>query len=188
MMGSKRDSAESMRSDLRFRRLFDEHRLDVLAYCMRRTRSWDAFDAAAETFAVAWRRRDDVPDGDNALPWLYAVARRVLANMRRSEVRRHRLHGRLAAQDSRDDESPEVLVVRHDRDRWVIDAARRLPENDREILFLTAWEGLSHSEAGRVLGLSEAASRKRLERAKRRLARELRRSRPSRGAAIGGEG
>ncbi len=186
-MGSERDSAETMRSDLRFRRLFDEHRLDVLAYCMRRARRWDAFDAAAETFAIAWRRREDMPGEVDALPWLYGVARRVLANMRRSEARRQRLHDRLAAHDPAGDETPEILVVRRDRDRWVIDAALRLPENDREILFLTAWEGLSHSESGRVLGLTEEASRKRLERARRRLARELRKSQPGRAAAVGGE-
>ena len=176
-----------MRSDLRFRRLFDEHRLDVLAYCLRRTSRWDAFDAAAETFAIAWRRRDDVPAGEAALPWLYQAARRVLANMRRSEARRYRLHNRLMNQGLDGNDDPELLVVRREQDRWVVDAARRLPEDDREVLFLTVWEGLSHRQVAQVLGLSEAASRKRLERARRRLAKELRKSQPDRAIAMGGE-
>ncbi len=62
--------------------------------------------------------------------------------------------------------------------QWVIDAVSQLAEPDREILFLTAWEGLSHGEVAAVLGLSESASRKRLERARRRLAKELNRSAP----------
>jgi RNA polymerase sigma-70 factor (ECF subfamily) len=42
----------------------------------------ERFEGLAETFLVAWRRLDDVPD--DPLPWLYRVARRVLANQRRS--------------------------------------------------------------------------------------------------------
>ena len=37
-------------------------------------------------FLTAWRRFDRVPD--DALPWLLGVARRVLANARRSAARR----------------------------------------------------------------------------------------------------
>ena len=48
----------------------------------------------AETFLVAWRRLDDVPA--DALPWLYGVARRVLANQRRSADRGAALERRLA--------------------------------------------------------------------------------------------
>ncbi len=48
----------------------------------------------AETFLVAWRRLDDVPA--DALPWLYGVARRVLANERRSAGRRAALEQRVA--------------------------------------------------------------------------------------------
>jgi RNA polymerase sigma-70 factor (ECF subfamily) len=36
-------------------------------------------DVVAETFLVAWRRLDDVPA--DPLPWLYGVARRVLARL-----------------------------------------------------------------------------------------------------------
>ncbi len=73
-MGASRVSAQSARSDIRLRRLFDAHRLEVLAYCMRRAARWDAHDAAAEVFAVAWRRIDEVPPsprhflGSTALP------------------------------------------------------------------------------------------------------------------------
>jgi RNA polymerase sigma-70 factor (ECF subfamily) len=44
-----------------------------------------AADLAQEVFVVAWRRRDQVPD--NSLPWLYGVARRLLANYVRAQRR-----------------------------------------------------------------------------------------------------
>jgi DNA-directed RNA polymerase specialized sigma24 family protein len=78
--------------------LYQDNFAQVLAYALRRTATAeDAADVAAETFAVAWRRLDEVPAGDGARLWLYGVARHVVANQRRGEVRRRRLAHRLAA-------------------------------------------------------------------------------------------
>src|SRR4029450_2647016 len=57
----------------------------VRAYARRRAAPDAAQDVVADTFLVAWRRLEDVPE--DALPWLYGVARRVLANQRRSAAR-----------------------------------------------------------------------------------------------------
>ena len=68
-----------------FRRLFDEHNRQVLAYALRRCEQRaDAEDVVAGTFAVAWRRFADAPEEELRLAWLYAIAARVLANHRRS--------------------------------------------------------------------------------------------------------
>jgi RNA polymerase sigma-70 factor, ECF subfamily len=64
----------------------------VLAHALRRTDAGAAHDAVAETFLVAWRRFDEVPR--DPLPWLYGVARRVLADQRRAGRRRASLQGR----------------------------------------------------------------------------------------------
>ena len=56
----------------------------------------DAADVTAETFLVAWRRYDDAPPGDGR-PWLFGIARHVLANHHRSGRRRDRLGLRPAA-------------------------------------------------------------------------------------------
>ena len=62
--------------------MFDEHHPRVLRYALRRCTSAEAAeDAAAEVFLVAWRRVDEVPP--DSLPWLFATARRVIANQRR---------------------------------------------------------------------------------------------------------
>ena len=69
----------------RFEELFEAYRSDLVAYCSWRAASpSDAQDAVADVFLAAWRRLDDVPDGDVARVWLYATTRRVLANQRRA--------------------------------------------------------------------------------------------------------
>ena len=81
----------------RFDTLFAAYGSDVVAYCCWRAASAsDAQDATAEVFLIVWRRLGDVPEGDAARVWLYATARRVLANQRRSSRRRVALNERLA--------------------------------------------------------------------------------------------
>ncbi|WP_433170573.1 RNA polymerase sigma factor [Actinoallomurus sp. CA-150999] len=83
----------------RFEAVYMAHYAAMLSYVRRRTDSPDdAADAIAETFATAWRRVADIPDGDEARLWLYGVARRVLANHRRGESRRTALATRLRAE------------------------------------------------------------------------------------------
>ena len=77
----------------RFRALFAAHRSAVLAYARRRVDPDAAADVVAETFLVAWRRLDAVPD--DALPWLYGVARKVVGNQRRAQRRSQALVERL---------------------------------------------------------------------------------------------
>ncbi|MGH9280695.1 MAG: RNA polymerase sigma factor [Acidimicrobiales bacterium] len=153
----------------RFRSVYRQHARAVLAYALRRCPSdADAQDVVAETFTVAWRRFDDVPEGEGTVLWLYAVARRVLANQRRSQRRREQLTMRLRLLDAplRFDE-PDLS----DDVRAVQAALAVLGPKDREILLLAAWERLSHAEIGRILGCSENASAVRLHRARQRLNR-----------------
>src|ERR1700753_2519155 len=80
----------------RFESVYAASQAAILGYALRRTASPDdAADILAETFLVAWRRLDDLPDGEDARLWLYGVARRVLANYYRGERRRTALAGRL---------------------------------------------------------------------------------------------
>lgn len=151
----------------RFEAAFEAHHRAVLAYTLRRTSTEaDAEDAVAETFAVAWRRIDQVPHPEAALPWLLAVARRVLANQRRSLLRRVQLGLRLR----REPQQPTALFGTGGP---AIEALEQLHPDDQELLRLLAWDGLSHAEAGQVLGISANAVAVRLHRARRRFAAEL---------------
>jgi RNA polymerase sigma-70 factor (ECF subfamily) len=150
-----------------FRAFYTEHARQVLGYVLRRCQSHaDAQDAVAETFAVAWRRFEDIPGEDRSLPWLFAVARRVLANQRRGHRRREQLANRLSASQPR---PGGVEPTMSDDVRTVLAALGQLKPQDREILLLAAWEGLSHAEIAIVLGCSENASAIRLHRARERL-------------------
>src|SRR5215218_1850862 len=80
--------------DERFEELFREHYGAVRGYALHRIPGDLAQDVVSETFLVAWRRLDDVPA--DALPWLYGVARRVLANQRRSADRGSALERKIA--------------------------------------------------------------------------------------------
>ena len=161
-------------SERQYRRLFDRHSHEVYAYCRRRTDEATAADAAAETFTVAWRRLDDIPDGEAALGWLYGVARRVLANEYRHTRRSRRLLSRLRNDDPPADPTPEV-VVRRERDRTLLAALGRLRPEDREVLRLAWWEELPHAEIAALLGCSPQAVAQRIHRAARRVAKEFER-------------
>ena len=165
-MGS---SSERSAAEARFRRLFGEQYEALLAYAARRTpdRS-EAHDAVSETFLILWRRLDDAPRDEEIPLWLYGVARRVLANRRRSRVRRERLTARLTELADRTTELDDVASARlHARE--VLTALQTLREQDREVLLLAAWENLTTAEIASVLGCSENAAAIRLHRARRRL-------------------
>ncbi len=156
--------------DETFRRLYDAHFSAVLGYALRRTaRPEDAADVVSETFLIAWRRLPHVPV-DAPLPWLYGVARRVLANHRRGDQRRHRLGQRL-----RHDLATVVPDIsdRVVHDHTVAAAMSRLSARDEEVLALHLWEGLEPREIGDVLGLPATVVRPRLSRARSRLRRQL---------------
>jgi RNA polymerase sigma-70 factor, ECF subfamily len=148
---------------VRFEEIYRQHAGAVAAYALRRASRETAEEVVAETFLVAWRRLDGVPA--QPLPWLYGVARRILANQRRSATRRAALTQRLEL---------EVRVVPPEPvDERLLDALQTLHIDDRELLMLVAWEGLTPTETARVLDCSPVACRIRLHRARKRLARAL---------------
>lgn len=155
--------------DERFEGLFRENYASVRAYALRRASRDAAQDVVAETFLVAWRRLEEVPD--DALPWLYAVARRVLANQRRSAHRSAALERRLAlAEAAARQPDPSESAGEAELLRF---ALGRLSDRSREALMLVAWHGLSGARAAQAAGCSRAAFAVRLHRARGQLAAEL---------------
>lgn len=155
-----------------FRRAFDAHARAILGYALRRADdAADAADVVAETFVVAWRRVDELPPEVEVRLWLFGVARRVLANQRRGNLRRSALADRLRAQlVERVVSDPSDLAEVADEVR---EALRGLRDEDREVLLLTAWEGLTPAEIAAALGVPAATVRTRLHRARKRLRRSL---------------
>ncbi|MEU8252946.1 RNA polymerase sigma factor [Micromonospora inaquosa] len=153
-----------------FTSLYAAEYAHIVRYGLRRLTDGDAAaELAQEVFVVAWRRRVEVPD--HSLPWLYGVARRLLANQWRSrraapdlqpitDVDLTRLAGSPGA-----DTTVGVADVRA--------ALATLNELDQEILRLVGWEELTVSEAAKVLGCSGPTAAVRLHRARRRLAEAM---------------
>ncbi|MEU7001025.1 RNA polymerase sigma factor [Nonomuraea sp. NPDC046570] len=143
----------------------------ITAYAVRRCDSpQDAADVVAETFTVAWRRVDELPEGDAATLWLYGVARKVLANHYRGDNRRRARTAELDAEmadlyGASPDSGVELEAIGQ--------VFRTLSDDDREVLSLVAWEGLDREEIATALGVSRNAVRIRLHRARRRFSRAL---------------
>jgi RNA polymerase sigma-70 factor (ECF subfamily) len=149
----------------RFDELFEAYCPDIVSYCRWRAVSHtDAEDAVSEVFLTAWRRLADIPRGPDARLWLYATARRVLANQRRSHRRSAALVERLASEPVF---NPDDRAA--DRDQALVHAAlARISERDREVLLLAEWEGLSAEQIASVLGCLAVTARGRLHRSRRR--------------------
>jgi RNA polymerase sigma factor (sigma-70 family) len=155
-----------------FSNLYQSHYEEVLRYALRRTDPETAKDVVAETFLVAWRRMDAIPAGSAmASPWLYGVARHVLANTTRSRLRADRLTRRLG-QDRRDTYAADAAGAIAESDR-IRSALATLSELDREALRLVGWEELDLTAAALAMGCSRATMAVRLHRARRRLERAL---------------
>ncbi len=162
------ESSPELARDARFTTLYDAYHHRILGYAQRRTGRDDAVDIVAETFAIAWRRLDDIPRGEQSLYWLYATARRVLVNHRRAERRRANLISAIESESLAASSPPPTIESQR-----VAPALARLHEDERELVLLVAWEGLDASAVAAVLRCSQNAARIRIHRARRRFAHAL---------------
>jgi len=141
-----------------------DHSTALVKYFARRGPRQDAEDLAADVFATAWRRRDDVPR-DAVLPWLYRTAGFTLANHRRKLVDLPVEHVPEAGTERVADD-PELSAL---FDAELRGALMSVGERDRRILLLHAWEGLDGEELAQVLEISRSGADAALSRARKRL-------------------
>jgi RNA polymerase sigma-70 factor, ECF subfamily len=158
-----------MRDEARFRGLFDRSYPSVVRYAYNRGhRGPDAEDLVSATFEVAWRRVDDVPDGDQTIPWLLTVACNLSRNADRQARRQRVVVDPLA--EPEDVAALGAVADRVAEREQLLGALAALKEIDRELVLLVAWDGLNPAQAGAVLGLRSGAARSRLHRARNQLA------------------
>ncbi|MEV6301151.1 sigma-70 family RNA polymerase sigma factor [Actinoplanes sp. NPDC051861] len=160
------------RPDDYFTDLYQKHYPQVYAYAVTRAGRQLADEVVAESFLVAWRRLTELPPAA-PLPWLLAVARNVVSERFRAEERQQAVAAEMRAWISDEalivDDVADGVAERAD----VLTALGTLSDDDRELLTLVAWHGLTPREAGRVLGCSPAAYYVRLHRARRHLAQAI---------------
>jgi RNA polymerase sigma-70 factor, ECF subfamily len=154
-----------------FHALFQAHYGAVCRYIAARAGPDVVEDVAADTFMVAWRRRNELPD--QLRPWLLGTAAKCLANHRRSALRSARVGERAAGLPAPVSESVEDALVRAEQGRALCAALTSLREGDRELLLLHHWDGLAARDIAAVLGCSRIVARARLHRAGRRLQEAL---------------
>jgi RNA polymerase sigma-70 factor (ECF subfamily) len=150
-----------------FTDFYNEHVHALMKFTLRRlgdARSCE--DVVSETFMVAWRRWDDLPERSRERQWLYNVAFHLLSNQRRSRDRWNRLRVRIALER-------EIPVAKDDIDdldvQVIREAIAQLRFADRKLLENVYWEKLTYREIANDLGVSENAVGIRLNRAKNSL-------------------
>ena len=123
-----------------FVELYQSYFTHVHAYCRRRTTLDRVDDAAAEAFLIAWRRIKEVPDGPDALPWLYRAAFGVVSNSLRSRSRQQKVQDKL--QSAGDDHAPppDDFVVRLQQTMESLSALGLRHNRAQKVYLLLVWE------------------------------------------------
>ena len=151
-----------------FSELYRRTHVDVLAFLLRRCASAeDAADCLAETYLLAWQKRNEMPTGAKTRPWLFGVARNVMRRGSELRARTAAATSALAAEIERSgavSQRPDVAEPDP-----VIAAIRRLPELDQEIVTMLIWDELAPREVAAVLGLTPNVVRVRAHRARAKL-------------------
>ncbi|MCF8546452.1 MAG: RNA polymerase sigma factor [Microbacteriaceae bacterium] len=138
-------------------------RVPIAKFLYRRIAVNEVDDLSAEVFEIAWRKGGAVTVGEE-LPWLYRVATNLIANHRRKNARAQHLLAAIIAPDT--SPSAESIAV---ADIALAEAWGRLPSTSRQILALTALDGLSVAETALALDITANAVSVRLNRARNQL-------------------
>ena len=171
IVGSDLNAAE-------FEELYRETAPQLFGY-LRRRKAVEPGDIVAEVYAIAWRRRSDLPAPRLRRAWLYGTARRLLlAEGRKREQERTALM-QASEQSASSSWSPSDRYIsgtnhppERELEQTVAAALERLEPDDRELIRLVEWECLSPAEIAVALGIRPGTARVRLHRARRTLAKD----------------
>ncbi|MGW0801395.1 RNA polymerase sigma factor [Nonomuraea sp. NPDC002799] len=162
----------SLRQPECFAALFDRYYSSIHGYAERRLSRPLADDIAAETFLIAFDRRDtyDLSRSD-VRPWLYGIASNLISRHYRAEIRQYRALARTDAGEFVEDHAERVVdsvAALATRGRLAA-ALAGLAAGDRDVLLLVAWAELTSDEVGRALGVPAGTVRSRLHRARTKI-------------------
>jgi RNA polymerase sigma factor (sigma-70 family) len=149
-----------------FRELYERYARPVYGFHLARTREPEAaHDLTAETFAQAWlgrkRFRDDA--GGSARPWLYGIARNLVAN----SVRRRRIEQEACTRLGVRDRLDEPASTAEPDDSWLEgldEAFDELPDGQRAAIELRVLDDLDYERVAAELATTPAAARVRVTR------------------------
>jgi RNA polymerase sigma-70 factor (ECF subfamily) len=147
-------------SEIEFEELYERHALEVYRYITRRHVGNDSQDLTSDVFVIALQKINSIPVGSE-LPWLYRTAWNVLANAHRKN---EPIPTDFVLSEVEPDCADEVITNDQLSKAWKL-----VPDKDREVLRLAAWEGLNGKELALALGISEGGAGAALSRARANL-------------------
>ncbi|WP_433424171.1 RNA polymerase sigma factor [Microtetraspora malaysiensis] len=169
--------AQSRRRPDRFAALYDRHFREIYAYISGRLGGQIADDLAAEVFLVAFRKRDTFDPARGAvLPWLYGIATNLVAQHRRSEMRRLDALLRTPPDTTAEHGHEDVVATRvtaASTQGRLAAAIGDLPDRDRDVLVLVALGELTYEEVAQALDIPFGTVGSRLNRVRRKLRARL---------------
>ena len=165
-------AARFQRDPERFTAVYDRYFDDIYRYVAGRLDVQAADDLAAETFLVAFGRRDRFdPERGNLRPWLYGIATNLVARHRRKEARHYRALARAGTDRAAESHENRVVasVAAERVQPELVRALTVLSPGERDVLLLVALSQLSHEEVAEALGVSYGTVGSRLSRARKKL-------------------
>jgi len=138
-------------------------------------------DVLQETFLAAWRRARTFRGESSVRTWLFTIARNATARQYRRRVGEPERQDVASLDDLGvaagwgTDSDPEATAIQQEQRAAVVRALEALDAEDRRVLVLRDLEQLNGEDAAAVLGLTLAALKSRLHRARLRFAAHLRR-------------
>jgi RNA polymerase sigma-70 factor (ECF subfamily) len=141
-------------ADFDWKRCFDQIAPNLVLYARQLTPSpADAEDVVQMAFVRWWRR---FPDGDkDNIPLLYAAVRTIALDLRRSDTRRAKREASSEiAIEGENTPTFDVPPEKREAAAIVTDALAKLNEEQREVVTLKLWGGLTFQEIATALGIS----------------------------------
>jgi RNA polymerase sigma-70 factor (ECF subfamily) len=124
----------------------------------------DAQDITSETFVRAWTAPEE-PRLETVKAYLFTIARNLHRKQWRHQSRLETLDETMPGQAAQ----PDQVAVNQDELGRTMEAVQALPEIDRAVLLLRAEQALSYEDIATVTGLSVAAAKVRVFRARAKL-------------------
>ena len=156
-----------------FGRLIDQWKGAVASVCLSILRNVQASEEAAqETFIAAWKGIGELREPGSFGPWVRSLARHKALDLRRSTQRREAYV--VADQDEVQRAGRDVdPLIAAERQRVLDEALDALPDDARDVMVLYYREEQSVRQVALLLGLSEAAVKKRMSRARQAVRSEV---------------